>query len=419
MNNQLKPLCLAALLALAAHFSFAADVQIREVNLTELPKTKKLLMGNFVVEFQESYISTKTGFHILGLGGFNKTQATNTVTLPEPGVLIELTNFAYARTLEKLRAQGWDIVEPDNFKPEGKTAMKALVETWPIQNAMTLQNFDGKSNLYAPTGFAAWVTSSPAGGCDHYAGKQSDMSFTEKLSQTGSAFNMKRNTQPGYERTVTQVEALPMLKVWITVGFGEAKAGGAGTMIAGRQNSYLNSATTTVANAANSNATAGMFLKPEATRFSIQLPAEGDPMNWGFSRGCGTKFRESTFLPPVDGEIRLHLAEKLYDDGGEVAALSMQAGDIKVKDTAIGDHLVQRNISQDAASGEGRQAKSGAVQVTAVESRTTGVVSTSDLGNNATHTQQTYVSTIRADYFATSAFKMIDDVTSAFVERMK
>jgi hypothetical protein len=41
------------------------------------------------------------------------------------------------------------------------------------------------------------------------------------------------------------------------------------------------------------------------------------------------------------------------------------------------------------------------------------------MGSDITHTQQTYVSTIRTDYFATSAFKMIEDTTSAFVERMK
>lgn len=411
---------LAAALTLIAQLGHAGPASVREVDLDKLPKVKKLLMGDFVVEFQESYVSTKTGFHILGLGGLNKTQATNTVSLPAPEVLSQLTDYAYAQTLQKLRAQGWEIVEPAQLQPPAQTAWRELVETWPVQNAMQLQNFDGKSRLYSPTGFTGWITSGPGGGCDHYAGKSSDLSFAERLSQTGGAFNVKRNTQPGYERKLTQTLALPMLKVWITVGFGQAKAGGAGTVIAGRQKNYITaSTTTTVANAANSEATAGMFLKPEVTRLAIQLPPEGDPMNWGTSRGCGSKLRESTLLAPVDGDVRLHLAEKLYDDGGEVASLAMQAGDIKVQETALGANLVQRQISQQAADGEGRQAQSGAVQMSAVESRSTGSLGAGGLSSDITHTQQTYVSTLRADYYATSTLKMVEDLTNAFIARLK
>lgn len=418
LTRRFTHLALAALPLVLCANAGAAEALVRAVDLDKLPKERRLLMGNFVVEFQEAYVSTKKGFSILGLGGSKQTTATNSVTLPDPRVLAELTNFAYASTLRKLRAQGWDIVEPPGFKPQSRDAAKALAESAPVKNAMGFENIDGTSNLYAPTDFPGYVVF--GGGCDHTIGQQTaHLNLFARIGSTGSTLSRGASAavQDVNERKLAKGEALPLLKVWLTVGFGEAQAKGAGSMIAGRQANYVTGTeTTTMANAANSKATAGMFLKPEVTRFSIQLPPEGDPSFIGFSRSCGTSMFNA-FKPPVDGEVRLHLAEKLYDDGAEVVSLSAQAGDIKVTDQAMGNHLVQRTVKEEAGAGTGAAAGSGNVQVANTGSTTTGRLYGNGIGD-VLNTQQTWVSTIRADYYATSALNMMDTAIQTFVKRL-
>lgn len=396
----------------------AGEVPIRAVDLAKLPADKRLVMGNFVVEFQDSYVSTKKGFSILGLGGSKQTTATNSVTLPEPRVLAELTNFIYASTLKQLRAQGWEVIEPNSYKAHSREAAKALTESAPIKNAMAFDNIDGTSNLYVPADMPGYVTF--GGGCDHTIGQQTaHLGLLAKINSTGATISrgVSASTQDVNERKLAQLEALPVLKVWFTVGFGEAQAQGAGSMIAGRQTNYVTgTATTTMANAANSKATAGMFLKPEVTRFSIQLPPEGDPSFVGFSRGCGVSMFNA-FKPPVDGEVRLHLAEKLYDDGAEVVSLSAQAGDIKITDQAVGNHLIQRTVKEEAGAGTGASAGTANVQVSQTGSSTSGRLYANGIGD-ALHTQQTWVSTIRADYYATSALNMMESVVQSFVKQL-
>lgn len=421
----LKPLVLTLALGIAgvlgAGYAAAAEVPVRVEGLEKLPKgNKKLLMGNFVVEYQESYISTKKGFHIMGIGGFKQNTATNDLRLPEPGVLGELTNFIYARTLEKLRAQGWEVVEPAGFKPESKDAARALAESAPVKNGMTFDNIEGASTLYTPSGYPGWV--SFGGGCDHFIGMQeAHLNLLNRLGKAGEKISrgVNEGMQNVNERKLAKLEALPLLKVWITVGFGEATAKGAGSMISGRQKDYVTGTeTTTVANAANSNATAGMFLKPDVTRITIQLPPEGDPSFIGFSRSCGTTLFNA-FKPPVDGEVRVHLADKWYDDGGKVASLETQAGNIQVKDTPIGGGLAQRTVKEQEGKGVGRAAGGNEVQIASTGSNTSGrLYMNGGLGGDVLNTQQTYVTTIRADYYATSALKMMEDVTSAFISRL-
>jgi hypothetical protein len=75
-------------------------------HLEALPPTKKVILSNFVVEFQQQYEKRKTGFSIMGLGGAGSSTAIMDVTLPSQETLQAITNFAYLDTLKKAQGQG-------------------------------------------------------------------------------------------------------------------------------------------------------------------------------------------------------------------------------------------------------------------------------------------------------------------------
>jgi hypothetical protein len=410
---RLLPWLLTGLLSASTMGVLAAEVPIKATNLEALPKTKKIIMGNFVLDFQEQYIKTKTGFNLLGAGSFDRHVATNSITLPDANVLQALTDFAFQSVLEKLRQQGYEVILPAQLSESARSYQEKLfTDADQIKSGQRMETWDGTSILYTPTG----VTSLMTNNCDYGHSSGDHKSIGEKLASIGDNFKNK-SSSPSQERKLAAAEGAPLLKVWITVGFGDVEANGAGSFISNRQKNYTTGAeTTTVTNAANANATSGMYLRPSVTRFSFTNPGDSI-LNWN----CGISLTRGS-KTPADGDVLITLSEKYRDDGSEVASLSNHAASIGITDTAIGGNVVARNVKENGDASRSRTAGAGqAVQVTSQGSRTSGIVDTREDMSSRTqlNTQSNYATTVRSDYYATSVIKMVEDVSSAFVDKMK
>ena len=390
----------------------AVAPSVTVVDSAGLPKTKKVILGNFVMDFQDQYIKTKNGIHFMGMGSFDRNVATNSVTLPDAATLQALTDFAYLRVQEKLREQGYEVVLPAQLSGAARTAQeKLLADADKVESGQAMETWDGTSILYTPTG----VTSVMTNNCDYGHSSGDHKSIGEKLAGIGKNFSDK-SSSPALERKLAKAEGAPLLKVWITVGFGDVEANGAGSFISFRQKNYTTgSVTTTVANGANAKATTGMFLRPGATRFSFTNP--GDSImncNCGISLTRGSKV-------PADGEALIALSDKYRDDGSEVVSLSNHAASIGVTDTAIGGNSVARSVKENDDGSRAKTAGTGQVQLTNLGSSTSGFVDTREDMSSRTqlNTRSNYATAIRSDYYATSVINMVEGVTSAFIEKMK
>ena len=408
----LLPAMLAGLLSATV---FAADVPITVVNLEGLPKTKKVVLGNFVLEFQDQYITTKSGFHIMGMGSTDNNTATNRVALPEPAILQALTDFAYLRVQEKLREQGYEVVLPAQLSEAARPIQAKLLSLAPFKSGAALENRDGTSLLYAPSGTTSVVPF--GGGCDHYVPLTGHKNVFERLAASGNQIGSSTSAigQPTFERRIALAEAAPVLKVWITVGFGDVEANGAGTFISKRQTDYTTgSEKITVTNAANAKATSGMFLRPNVTRFAFSKPVDSQ-MEWN----CGIAMFGG-FKPPADGEVLIQLSDKYRDDGSEVVSLSNRAASIGITKTNIGGGMVASSVKEnDDATSPQTSGAGQAVQISSQGSSTTGRVASNDGFGTQLNTRSAYATTIRSDYYATSVIKMVEDVTTGFIQRLK
>ena len=408
LRYRLLPLLLVGVMSLP---TFAADVPITVVNLEGLPMTKKIVLGNFVLDFQDQYIKTKSGFNIMGMGSTDRVTATNSVTLPEPSVLQALTDFAYLRVQEKLRERGYEVVLPGQLSETARPILAQLLTADLIKSGTAFETRDGTSMLYTPTGVNSVM---PGGGCDYYHALAGHKNLLERVTYQAATLG-RNSSSPSYERKLAMAENAPLLKVWITVGFGDVEANGAGSFISKRQTDYTTgSEKITVTNAANAKATSGMYLRPSVTRFAFVNPVDSH-MNWN----CGiTVF--GAFKPPADGEVLIQLSDKYRDDGGLVASLSNRAASIGVTDNHVGAGIVARSVKEnDDATGPQTAGGGQAIELSRQGSSTTGRVDTNDGFGTQLNTRSAYATSIRSDYYATSVIKMVEDVTSGFIQKMK
>lgn len=402
---------------LSANPALAVNVPITAVNLEKLTKTKKIILGNFVLDFQNQYIQTKSGFNILGLGSTDSHTARNTITLPSANVLQALTDFVYLRVQKKLREQGYEVILPVQLSEPARAEYAKLIEMAPFKSGDELETRDGTSVLYTPTGVSSVVPFS--NGCTYYQPKTGHKNIFEGFGAAGKAIGNASSTgmQLPKERMLAVAEKTPIMKVWITVGFGDVEANGAAHMVTNRQNNYVTgSQQTTVANAANAQATSGMFLRPITTRLALMNPVELSYSN--LVPSCGAF---GSFIAPADGDVAFQLSEKLRDDGGEVASLSNQAASIDVTETYLGNGVVASKVQENSDGSRNKTAGAGqAVQVTSQGSSTSGRVDVNSQGvsRGNLNTQSNYATTIRSDYYATSVIKMVEDVTTGFIGKM-
>ena len=408
MRSRLSACILAGLLC---SLSWAGEVPISVTNPDGLPKVKKIILGNFVLDFQSQYIKTKSGFNILGMGSTDKVTASNSVVLPEPSVLQALTDFAYLLVQEKLRDQGYEVVLLSQLSEASRPALAKLLSADPIKSGDALETRDGASVLYTPTGATSLF---PGGGCDYYAPQSDHKGLLDRVATIGKTAS-RQGSSPTNERKVAMAEGAPLLKVWITVGFGDVEANGASSLIAKRQLDYTTgSEKVTIANAANAKATSGMFLRASVTRFSLVNPVDSH-MNWN----CGISMLGG-FKAPADGEVVIQLSDKYRDDGSPVASLSNQAASIGVTNTSLGGGKVASTVREnDDAKGARSTAGGQAMQISNVGTTTTGRVDTNDGFGTQLNTRSAYVTTIRSDDYASSVIKMVEDVTSGFIQRLK
>lgn len=384
---------------------------VKAENLEALPKTKKVILSNFVVEFQQQYEKKKNGFSIMGLGGAGSSTAIMDATLPSQSTLQAITNFAYHDTVKKLRAKGYEVIEVSQLSQQSKSSYDKLTKTAPIQSGEVFDNIDGQSVVVTPDGM---ISSFPNAGCTHFGSRKSGSNFSNNMRQSSTGY------QTEYENEIANAEGkIPLLKVWITVEFGEVDAKGGNAFISARQRDFLGNVKTTVSNSANASATQGMFLEPGVTHFAFELPEDTSYKN---NHGCGISFSDSTVTPPADGNVFIRLAEK-YRDDGDSAPLKMsgQAGTVGINDTYLGGGVGMRKVKENDDGSQGQTiVKGNGTVVTQQAARTSGIVDTNEGFGDRTslHTVNGWTANIRSDVYAASAATMIYKVTDAFVSKL-
>ena len=384
---------------------------VKTEELDSLPKIKKVILSNFVVEFQQQYEKRKTGFSILGLGGAGSSTAIMDVTLPSQDTLQAITNFAYLDTVRKLKAKGYEVIEVSHLSEKSKSSYEKLIKTAPIKSGEVFDNIDGQSVLVSPDGM---ISSLPNAGCTHFGSRKS-------FTNTGNNFRVSSSGyQTQLENEIANAEGrIPLLKVWLAVEFGEVEANGGNAFISARQKDFLGTTKTTVSNSANAQATQGMFLEPGVTHFSFELPLDASYKN---NHGCGITFSKTAVTPPADGDAFIRLAEKYRDDGDSAPLkLSGQAGTVGITDTHIGGGIGMRSIKENNDGSQGQTINNGhGTVLTQHAARTAGTVDTNEgLGDRtALHTVNEWSTHIRSDVYAASAATMIYKVTEEFVGKL-
>ena len=376
-------------------------------NIDALPKSKKIILSNFVVEFQQQYEKRKTGFSIMGLGNAGSSTAKMDATLPSQATLQAITNFAYLDTVKKLRARGYEVIEVTQLSEKSRGSYEKLAKSNPIKSGEVFDNIDGQSVLVSPDGMTSTI---PNAGCTHFGSRKAGANLSNNLRQTSSGAQTK------YENEVANAEGkIPLLKVWIAVEFGEVEANGGNAFISARQRDFLGSTTTTISNSANAQATQGMFLEPGVTHFSFELPVDGEKYN----HGCGISLSSSTVTPPADGDVFIRLKEKYRDDGDSAPLkLSSQAGNVAVTDTYIGGGIGIRSVKDSDKGEQARTFDNGkGTSVVQHAGRTSGTVDVAGMGTSL-HTSREWTAEIRSDVYAASAATMIYKVTDAFIARL-
>jgi len=382
-------------------------VPVKVENLDKAPIPKRLVLSNFVVEYQQRYEKKNTGFSLLGMGNAGSSKAVNDATLPDASTLQAITNYAYLSTLQMLKARGYEVVEVNKLSDKSRASYEKLSKTAPIQNGEVFSNIDGESVLYSPDGM---VSSIPNAGCTHYGSEKTlaNMANNSRISGTGY--------QTEYENQIANAEGkAPLLKVWITVGFGDATANGGNAFESAQQRDALGNTRTTVRNSANANATAGMYLKPEVTRFAIAMPTQTD---YKTNHGCGMRLSKSTLLSPADGDAFIKLADRYHYDNSNVLSASSQAGSIAINDTAIGGGVGLRTVRENSDGTQAGAASNGnGVTLVNKGTQSSGRVDTTGY-NTSINSVTEFATVISADLYATSALSMIYKASNAFVSAL-
>jgi hypothetical protein len=385
--------------------SAVQGVSVNLVGLENLPKSKKIILGNFVVEFQNRYEKTSQGLSFMGMGNAGSSTAVNDVTLPNDQTLQTITNFAYLDVVKKLKARGYEVVQITDLSPEAKSAYLEMKKSpYAFGPGAPMQNYDGSSVVYSPEGMTPIISEL---GCSHYKGALGNF----------VAFNTR---SASYENKIANGQgAIPILKVWMTIGFGdaEAKGGNANENILKRQSTF-GSNKAAIESGNNAKATAGMYLKPGATRFAFLVPAEHkfEYSSPSCSSGFGNK---NTYREPADGDAILLLGNKYHDDGSEVVALSSKANSIGVTDTAIGGGIGIRSVKENTDGTQAQSVKSGqGAKLSLKGSSSSGrIVGNTEVGTRIDTTTQ-YATEIGADFYASTSIKIIDDVSAAFIAKL-
>lgn len=387
----------------------AQPANVVVTNVEALPKSRKIILSNFVVEFQQRYEKKSTGFSILGMGNAGSSTAINDATLPDPSVLQALTNFAYQDVIGKLKAQGYEVVEVTGLSDKSKSYYEKLTKTVPIKPGETFSNIDGESVLYSPEGM---ISSLPNAGCTHYGSEKSMANMSNNMRMASSGY------QTDHENQIALAEGnVPLLKVWITVGFGDVTANGGNAFISSRKNDFLGTTKTTVANSANANATAGMYLKADVTRFAISVPTN---TQYKSNHGCGMRLSKSTLLPPADGDVVIRLGSRLNYDNSDILSSSSEAGTVGITDRNIGGGVGIRSVKENSDGTQGRVQTNGqGTQLVTGATRTSGFVSASGNGITSLHSVSENATIISADNYASSTASMIHKATAALVEKLK
>jgi len=381
-------------------------VPVKTVNIDAIPKTKKIILSNFVVEFQQRYEKKTNGFSILGFGGAGSSKSINDATLPAPGTLQTITNFAYLDLVKKLKTKGYEVIEVSNLSEKSKPSYEKLTKTGTIESGEVFNNIDGESVLFSPDGM---ISSLPNAGCTHYGSKKSMANLSNNMRMSSTGY------QTQYENEIANGEGkVPLLKVWITVGFGDASANGGNAFISSKQNDFLGTTKTTVKNSANANATAGMFLKAEVTRFSLAVPTEVD---YKTNHGCGITLNGNP--TPADGDAFIRLGDRFHYDNSNILTASSQAGSVEITDTSLGGGIGIRSVKERVNDNKKPSTvnEQGMVLVNK-GSQSSGYVSSNDLGMTSLHTVSEFATVISSDLYATSTTSMIHKVSDAFIAKL-
>jgi hypothetical protein len=381
---------------------------VKVENLDKLPKIKKVILSNFVVEFQQRYEKRSSGFSFMGMGNAGSSTGIHDVTLPDQSTLQTITNFAYQDVIKKLKAKGYEVIEVPALSNNSKTIYGKMTQVAAaIKPGEVFSNIDGESVLMSPTGMTSLI---PSSGCTHYGSRKA-------FANTANNFRIGPNAQTGYENQIANEEGkIPLLKVWVVVEFGDVDAKGGNAFVSARQRDFIGTTTTTtISNSANAEATTGMFLKPDVTRLSIEVPVD---TQYKMNHGCGITFG-NTLVPPADGDVFVRLAEAYHDDG-DSAPLKMasHAGTVGVKDTYLGGGVGVRSVGENNDGSQQQTVDNGkGTQTTRKAAKSYGSVDTGGFGTSI-NTVNEWATNIRSDVYASSAATMIYKVTDAFISKL-
>jgi hypothetical protein len=345
------------------------------------------------------------GLSFMGMGNAGSSTSINDVVLPDAQTLQTITNFAYLDLVKKLKARGYEVIQVSDLSPEAKSAYQEMAKsTYAVAPGASIQNYDGQSILYSPEGM---TTTIPDLGCDHYKGALGNL----------ISFNTRTAS---YENKIAKAQGgIPMLKVWMTIGFGDAdaKGGNANENLLKRQSTF-GSSKAAIESGNNAKATAGMYLKPGATHFAFLVPVAN---KFEYTTpNCSSGWRnKNSYRDPADGDAILLLGNKYHDDGSDVLALSNKANSIGVTDTAIGGGIGIRSVKENSDGTQTQSGKNGQqVKLSkSGESSSGRIVGNTGIGTRIDTTTQ-YATEISADFYATTAVKMIDDVSNEFVAKL-
>lgn len=395
----MKKVMVAMALGLLSISALAAEVKVESKNLDALNGSKKLVLANFVVEFQKEYHSTSIFSGIMGLGGISRSDAINTVELPRTEILQAITEFAHADVVRKLKAKGYTVIEPSALGA-GKGAYQKYLGTsdQEVKAGGEIENVDGKSLLYCPNGYQPVV---PGLGGTHY---NVHNFMGREIHNTLGAF--RSGPQEAYLGDLSEKEGAPILKVWITVGFGDTEASH-GNAIMDRQERMFatNQLKTHFTNTASASAVPSMYLKAGVTRFSITT-AGGNGFNTESMKLFGP-------VLPTDGKVQIRLAQRLKDDAADIPGLTSHASDITLTESRVMDNLIRSEVSTGSQSAQVSAGENG-VSVQKLSSTTTGQIAKnfSD-GVTALKTQTNFATLIPSPIYTTSTIKMIQDAIAA------
>ncbi|OIO60240.1 MAG: hypothetical protein COX57_03910 [Alphaproteobacteria bacterium CG_4_10_14_0_2_um_filter_63_37] len=180
-----------------------------EDDADELEGTKKVLLTDFVVEFENGYEHRDDTAHAYASLEGLSTEGRQ-----------KLTDQLYEQVVADLTALGWEVVAPNQLtdNPDYQATIKEAVATpYHYETSLSVdkdESWSRSSMLYSPHGFPLYLP----------APDQRGQRGIGEGGIMGNLFGSVGVQVYHHEQELADNQKVPVLKVWIAVGFGDAMA---------------------------------------------------------------------------------------------------------------------------------------------------------------------------------------------------